>query len=293
MDYSVLMSVYSREKAEYLKQAVSSMLEQTILPKEFVLVCDGPLGPKLTSVVEEYEKNSPELFKIVRLPENRGLSSALNEGLKECTCEWIARMDSDDISLSTRIEKQCKLAQVTGAGLLSGTVAEFGRLREENENASEERAVLSMLIRAEAGGLELPKRSLPETDEEIRKFARKRNPMNHPAVLMRRDAVNAVGGYSTDFPYFEDYDLWLRMLKNGVKAANEKEVILLMRADEGLYDRRGGKEYRAYMKAFRKRMLREKDCSRWDYISSLIVRSIVAIAPTGLRRKFYGKVLRK
>ena len=92
MDYSVLMSVYSREKAEYLKQAVSSMLEQTILPKEFVLVCDGPLGPKLTSVVEEYEKNSPELFKIVRLPENRGLSSALNEGLKACTCDWIARM---------------------------------------------------------------------------------------------------------------------------------------------------------------------------------------------------------
>ena len=127
MDYSVLMSVYSREKAEYLRVAVNSMLFQTVLPKEFILVCDGPLGPELTEVVEEYRTSRPEIFNIVTLPENRGLAGALNEGLKACTCEWIARMDSDDISLSTRIEKQCKLAKETGATLLSGTMAEFCR----------------------------------------------------------------------------------------------------------------------------------------------------------------------
>ena len=293
MDYSVLMSVYSREKAEYLRHAVNSMLNQTVLPKEFVLVCDGPLGPELTEVVEEFRNSRPDLFNIVTLPENRGLAGALNEGLKACTCEWIARMDSDDISLANRIEKQFKLAQATGATLLSGTVAEFSGCQEADENDSEDRALLSMITRAEAGGLELPRRSLPLTDEEIRKFARKRNPMNHPAVLMRREAVEAVGGYRTDYPYFEDYDLWLRMLKNGVKAANEKDVILLMRAGEGLYDRRGGKEYKAYMKAFRKRMLKEKDCSRWDYFTSVVIRSVVAAMPSGLRKRFYGRVLRK
>ncbi len=293
MDYSVLMSVYSREKSEYLRLAVNSMLFQTVPPKEFILVCDGPLGPELNEVVQECRSSRPELFNIVTLPENRGLAGALNEGLKACTCEWIARMDSDDIALDIRIEKQFKLAQETGATLLSGTVAEFAGLMDKDETHSVARAEMIMSMKWEAGNLELPRRSLPATDEEIRRFARKRNPMNHPAVLMRREDVEAVGGYRTDYPYFEDYDLWLRMLKNGVKAANEKDVILLMRADEGLYDRRGGKKYKAYMKAFRKRMLKEKDCSRWDYFTSVVIRSVVAAMPSGLRKKFYGRVLRK
>lgn len=282
------MSVYAKEKSLFLKQAVMSMLGQSVPPEEFVLVCDGPLNESLDRVIEDFESRYPEQFKVVRLPENKGLAGALNEGLKACTCPWIARMDSDDIALPDRIERQFEIAEKRGAGLLSGTVGEFAtsQLGEEEEVPVERfQALLA------SGSLAL--RSLPSEDQEIRKFSRKRNPMNHPAVLMQKKAVEKVGGYDTRYPYFEDYDLWLRMLKAGTVAANVIDPVLLMRADEGLYERRGGKEYRAYMKAFRKRMWKENDCSFREYVSSVCIRNLVAVAPSGMRKKFYGKVLRK
>lgn len=286
--YSVLMSVYQREKSLFLKQAVMSMLTQDVAPEQFVLVCDGPLNDSLDRVIDDFEKQYPDLFQVVRLPENRGLASALNEGLKACTCPWIARMDSDDIALPDRIRKQFDLQEKSGAGLLSGTVGEFSTswIGEDDEVKKE---TIESLLQSD----KLSFRRLPEDDAGIRKFARKRNPMNHPAVLMRKDAVEKAGGYDSRYPYFEDYDLWLRMLKEGTVAANTGDPILLMRADEGLYERRGGKEYRKYMQAFRKRMWKEKDCSYREYISSVWVRNMVAVAPSGVRKKFYGKVLRK
>lgn len=277
------MSVYYRENSLFLKQACDSMLSQTIPPEEFVLVCDGPLTEELNAVVDEYKQKAPSLFHIVTLPENKGLAAALNAGLSECSCSWIARMDSDDIALSDRMEKQFACAARSGAGLLSGTIAEFscpeGKIRSAEEIASEIDS--------------LSKRSLPTEDKKIRRFSRNRNPMNHPAVLMKKEDVLAAGGYDEAYPYFEDYDLWLRMLKKGVKAANTEETVLLMRADAGLYDRRSGKEYRKYMKAFRKRMLREKDCNLWEYVTSIVTRTVVAWVPSGMRKKFYGTVLRR
>ena len=285
-EYSVLMSVYGKEKSLFLRQAVDSMLAQTVPPREVVLVCDGPLGEDLDRVIDAFQKKEGERFQVVRLPENRGLALALNAGLEHCSCSWIARMDSDDIALSDRMEKQFKLAEKTSATLLSGTIAEFGGAPDEE---TIQKTIEKILLNKD----ELSQRQLPGEDEKIRKFSRSRNPMNHPAVLMKKEDVIRAGKYDAKYPYFEDYDLWLRMLKCGVKASNVQDLILLMRADEGLYDRRSGKEYQGYMKAFRKRMLREKDCNRMEYMTSVITRSMVAAAPSGLRRKFYGTVLRK
>lgn len=286
--YSVLMSVYAKEKSLFLKQAVSSMLDQKMAPEEVVLVCDGPLNEELDQVISGFEAEHPDLFHVVRLPQNRGLAAALNEGLKVCRCPWIARMDSDDIALPDRMTKQFACVQKTGAELLSGTVAEFATEQlGQDETVTEEK--MQALLKSE----DLSLRSLPTDDASIRKFSRKRNPMNHPAVLMKKEVVEKAGGYSTAYPYFEDYDLWLRILKTGTKAANVGEPVLLMRADEGLYERRGGKEYSRYMKTFRKRMWKEKDCSFTEYISQVWIRKLVAAAPSGIRKKFYGKVLRK
>jgi glycosyltransferase involved in cell wall biosynthesis len=103
--YSVLMSVYIKEEAPYFRTAVESMLNQTVPPEQFVLVCDGPLTKPLNDVVAWCEKTAPELFTVVRLPENRGLGLALQEGLQVCRNELVARMDADDIAIPDRMEK--------------------------------------------------------------------------------------------------------------------------------------------------------------------------------------------
>ena len=104
------MSVYQKENPEYLRAAVESVLGQTVPPEEVVLVCDGPLTEALDGVIAEYARQEIA-FRVVRLPENGGLGKALNEGLKYCSCEWIARMDTDDLSTPDRCEKQLKFLE--------------------------------------------------------------------------------------------------------------------------------------------------------------------------------------
>ncbi|MCF0141995.1 MAG: glycosyltransferase, partial [Parasporobacterium sp.] len=106
LKYSVLMSTYAKDDAAFLKAAVSSMLLQSVAPDEFVLVCDGPLSEDLDNVIAEFKGNP--VFKIVRLGKNSGLGIALNEGLKYCTNELVARMDSDDLASPYRCELQLK-----------------------------------------------------------------------------------------------------------------------------------------------------------------------------------------
>ena len=98
-EYSVLMSVYAKDKPEYIKIAIDSMLNQTIPPEQFVIVLDGKVPDTITAVVTEYENRYPQVFTVVVLAENGGLGHALNEGLRYCRNELVARMDADDISL--------------------------------------------------------------------------------------------------------------------------------------------------------------------------------------------------
>ena len=109
MNYSVLMSVYDKEKPEYLKQSIESMLNQTVKPEQFVVVEDGALNKSLSDIIDKYKADFNELFTIVKLQVNGGLGNALNQGLKACRNELVARMDSDDISLPRRCEKELKL----------------------------------------------------------------------------------------------------------------------------------------------------------------------------------------
>ena len=173
-DYSVLMSVYYKEKAEYLKTAMRSMFDQTFPTNDFVLVCDGKLTDDLNAVINEMKNAYPDILNVIRLPQNSGLGNALNEGLKYCKYELVARMDSDDISLRDRCEKQIKFFEkYSELSIISGTVIEF-----ENK--------IDNIV---------GKRLLPTTNEEIKKFMKKRNPFNHPAVMFKKTAVEKSGGY--------------------------------------------------------------------------------------------------
>lgn len=268
-DYSVLMSVYKKENPEYLKTAIDSMLNQSVATNDFVLVCDGPLTDSLDEVISNFEKTNPGLFNVVRLPENRGLALALNEGITHCKNEIVARMDSDDFSKPDRIENQLKAMDETGADIVGSNIFEFNgditRLTGE--------------------------RNLPEFDEEIREFAKSRSPFNHPSVVYKKSKVELVGGYGK-FDYFEDYYLWITLLQNGCKGYNVQEALVLMRAGDDLYLRRGGKAYAKCVMAFEKHLLSIGYISRFTYLKQMGARVLIAIAPNKFREKVYKKKLR-
>ena len=267
--YSVLMSVYNKEKAEHLREAMDSIWRQTTKADEFILICDGPLTSELDTVIEEEERAHGEKLQVIRLKENGGLGNALNIGLKHCRNELIARMDSDDISRDDRCERQLKVfTKHPEFSIVSGTIEEF----------------------TEDTGKVTAKRMLPETQEEILAFARKRSPFNHPCVMYRKSAVEAAGGYRR-FYLLEDYYLWVRMLQTGCIGYNTPETLLWMRTGSELYRRRAGWKYaKSEGKLFRY-MAETGFISKTDCIRSTTTRAIAAMIPNQLRgalmRRFF------
>ncbi|OJF90674.1 glycosyltransferase [Alkalibacterium sp. 20] len=213
--YSVLMSLYKDEKPQNLKVSIQSMLDQTVKPDEIVLVKDGPITEALETVVSEFVQRFPDLFIIVPLEKNIGLGLALNEGLKHCQNELVARMDTDDLSLSDRCEKQLKAFQIEELDIVGTNIDEF---IDDPANI-------------------VSSRSLPSEHDEIVRFSRRRNPFNHPTVMYRKSAVLANNGYS-DYRRNQDMDLFIRMLNNGCRAKNINESLLLFRANEDNLKRR-------------------------------------------------------
>ena len=268
--YSVLMSVYWKEKPEYFRESINSMLSQTLSCSDFVLVCDGPLSPELEDVISWAEGELDDMLQCVRLPENRGLGNALRVGLTYCRCPIVARMDSDDISRPDRCLLQMQKLTAGGYAIVGGSLQEFVEKPGDTDSL----------------------RVLPETPEEIRAFVGKRNPFNHPCVMFRKEAVLRAGNYE-DFPGFEDYYLWVRMLNMGFEGWNLKEVILDMRTGNGMYGRRGGTAYIRNLIRFQKYLRKTGIIGTGRFLWSCLCRSMLAVLPGNLRKELYGVFLRK
>ena len=269
--YSVLMSVYHKENAEYLRVAMDSIWNQTVSTDDFVLVCDGPLNKELDAVIEKMEKEHPDTLYVVRLEKNGGLGNALNEGIKHCKQELVARMDSDDISRPDRCERQLSIfMEHPDVSICSGIVEEFTMSTSEIEAS----------------------RVPPETQDQILTFARKRNPFNHPCVMYKKSAVEAAGGYQ-DFYLLEDYYLWIRMLQNGAIGYNLQDPLLWMRAGSEMYKRRAGWKYAQSQKALFKYMKDSEFISEAQYMKSVAVRTASSLMPNWLREVMFKTVMRK
>ena len=265
------MSVYYKEKSSYLEEAIESIQRQTLPADDFVLVCDGPLTPELDAVIEKKQKDLGSKLQLVRLAKNGGLGKALNEGLKYCRNELVARMDSDDIAYPDRCEKQIRaFTKYPEISICSGTVEEFSR----------------------ALNIVDARRTLPETDAEIREFAKYRNPFNHPCVMYKKYAVEAAGSYQ-DFYLLEDYYLWLRMLLTGYRGYNLQEPILHMRAGVGMYKRRAGKRYAKSQIDLFRFMLKNGFINKTEFIIGCTTRTILSLIPNSLRKSTYEHLLRK
>lgn len=269
--YSVLMSVYYKENPEWLKYSIDSMLNQTIKPDEFVLVEDGPLTDELDKVIDEFEKNNKDLFKIIKLSINGGLGPALERGINECKNEFIARMDSDDYSVPNRIEKQFEIFEkYPDLGLVGSNVDEFeGDITRVNCHVI-----------------------LPEFQDDIYKFSKKRCPFRHPTLLYKKSAVLNAGNYR-EFYLCEDYDLYVRMLRSGCKCYNIQEPLVFMRVGSDFYKRRGGWKYMNTILKFKNEQLKIGYFSLGDYLKSTIPHIIVCLVPNKLRDYVYRNLLRK
>lgn len=274
-NYSILMSVYAKENPLFLRQAMNSMWYQTVPSDDFVLVCDGPLTPELDHVIAEMMQLHPGNLNVIRLEQNHGLGYALQIGVNECKNELIARMDSDDISFSYRCEKELAVfVEHPEISIVGGFISEF--IDQATSVPSTFNAI----------------RVVPEENDAIVKFAKKRNPFNHPSVMFRRKDVLAAGNY-TNVRYMQDYYLWAHMLINGFKGYNIQETLVLMRTNKDFYKRRSGKQYRNIQNGLFRYMRDKHFISNYQYMTSCILRNASGVAPNWLRQFIFKKILRK
>ena len=269
MKFSVLMSIYIKEKPEYFNRCMESIWdEQTIKPNEIVLVEDGLLTEDLYIVIDEWKNKLSDVLKIVLLEHNLGLGDALNEGIKHCHHQLIARMDTDDIALFDRFEKQLKVFENSNIDVCSSWVSEFD---------SDENEIISY-------------RKVPEKHDEIISYSKMRNGINHPAVMYKKSAVEKAGGYKRMYN-FEDYYLWIRMISNDTKFYNIQEPLVNMRAGYGQLERRSGVNYAFSELKFLYKLKQLNYLNYFEFIKNIFLKFPIRFMPKKFIKYIY-KMLR-
>jgi glycosyltransferase involved in cell wall biosynthesis len=271
LKFSVLLSLYIKENPFFLEQALKSIFEQTRLPTEIILEVDGQITEELQKVVDRFKNKYHQIFKIAYLESNVGLGIALNEGLKHCSYEFVARMDTDDISKPTRFEKQIELFEKNKhLDVVGSWIDEFDG---DISNITSTRIV-------------------PEMQQEIFFYAKKRSPVNHPVVMFKKEAVMKAGGYK-HFLLFEDYYLWVRMLMNGCQFYNIQESLLYFRVSSRTFKRRGGWKYAINELKFQTEIKKMGFINNHEFLKNISVRFLFRVIPNLLRAFLYTKLLRK
>ncbi len=267
--FSVLMSLYIKEKPEYFRACMESVLTQTVMPDEIVIVKDGPLTEELDAVLNEYVEKDPHLYTIVPLKTNHGLGLALAQGLLRCRNELVARMDTDDICRKDRFELQLAEFQKNPKLDVCGShIVEF----EDN---------VSNIV---------AKRTVPLTDADIKKYQKRRDGLNHVAVMFKRSKVLQAGNYQSCM-LMEDTYLWVNMILAGATFMNIDDSLVYVRIGKDMYERRGGLAYFKKYKQGRKKVRETGYVGFFDYYYTLLVQLVVALMPNKLRGWVFKKFL--
>lgn len=221
--FSVMMCVYHGDSSDHFRLALESIINQTILPDEIVLVVDGPVSDSIGKVVSwlESETSCHNIScRIIRLKENMGHGHARSTALSNCNNDIVAIADADDINVSTRFELQIgEFARNPSLSIVGGNIIEFDSVTNK----------------------EIGVRAVP-VSHEIRSYIGLRCPFNQMTVMFRKSSVEAAGGYVT-FYHNEDYYLWARMFLRGFDMANLSDVLVYARVAPNFYKRRGGLRY--------------------------------------------------
>ena len=314
LKFSVIMSIYKSDQPELVRVALDSLLQQTLLPNEIVIVADGPVPAELKQVVSSFKcqvskirttpnpslkptpspslkgrgedyppetrnqnletrNQKPETI-VTYLPQekNGGLGEAMRIAAEAAKYDYLARMDSDDICLPDRFEKQMKcFEEDPELSLVGGMITEFDG---EPENI-------------------IAKRILPLEDAEIKRMMRGRCAVNHVTVIFKKADLMKSGNYQ---PFWkqEDHYLWARMMEHGCKFQNIPDVVVNVRSGKDQIARRGGlRFYKSVVRVFWY-MYRHGLISFGYFLYICTVRGIVQVLmPNRLRTWVYLHLLRK
>ena len=270
--FSVCMSVYKNDSASFLQQTIDSIItKQTARPTEVVLVKDGPLTVELDTQIDALCHVHPEI-RVIALEKNQGLGIALRTAVEAAQYELIARMDSDDIALPDRFEKQLAfMATHPEADIVGGQIEEF---------ITSPDAIVG-------------KRIVPCQNEDIYTYMKRRCAMNHVTVMFRKQSILKAGNY-LDWHYNEDYYLWVRMMLQHMHFANIEDTLVYVRVGEQMYKRRGGYTYYKSEKGIQRYMLEHHLINLMQYINNVSIRFVVQVLlPNQIRGKLFQLFFRK
>lgn len=269
--FSVLISVYKNDNAHNFRFAIESVtIKQTVQPDEVYIYVDGPVSDVLADTIKKIEKELPYVY-VHWEPTNKGLGNALQYGMEHVKYELVARMDADDISVPDRFENQLKqFEDDPQLSVASGHIADF---IETTENI-------------------IGKRMVPIGHEACIQYMKKRDVLNHPAVMFRRSEVLKSGNYQ-DWYLNEDSYLWLRMYLAGCKFSNLDKILVYMRSGEGQYARRGGWKYFISEAGLQKLRLKYGIISLPQFMLNIIIHFVVKVLLTNnLRGLVFKRMLR-
>lgn len=236
LTFSVLMSVYKNDVSEQLFTAIKSIwTDQIHKPNEIVVIIDGPINESLKEVIFYWTNELKDTIKVIWNEKNQGLACSLNRGVLSCTGDYIARMDSDDISLPNRFLLQYNyLLNHPNIAVLGGAIEEFS-------------------INPETSFIKY----YPEDDFSIRKYLPKGCPFAHPAVVIKREVLMK-NKYQENLNAFkknavssnEDIELWFRLVSQNYSVANLRDVVLRFRKNQNFYKRRNASQAIMELKLF-------------------------------------------
>ena len=216
---AVAMSVHRGAGHVHFKESLDSLFNQDYLEWKLFLFCDGPLTPELEDLVGALPC---ERCTVLRSAENIGLAAGLNQLLDAIVAaggfDFVARMDADDVCLSTRFSRQVSFFMENPGISILGTwckeIDEDGNILFNKELPIEHRAMVGFMV--------------------------VRNPIVHPSAMIRTAVFQSGVHYAAALRQMQDYELWSRLARSGFKMANLPEFLLLFRLDKKFYARRTG-----------------------------------------------------
>lgn len=267
LKFSVSMCVYHGDHADYFDEALASVFNQTRQPDEVVLTVDGPVSSEIDAVITKYQTKKG--MKVVRLEKNMGHGIARRTGFANCTHEFVAIADADDVNVPTRFEKQLKCFEDNPA--LSAVSSSCYHFIGTTSNI-------------------LYEVQLPETDSDIKKYMQKRCPLVNAAIMLRKSDVEKAGGYQ-EWYHAEDYYLWLRMYLTGAVFANVHESLLYVRSNPDYVNRRGGWKYFNSMVRLFSFMFKNKIIGLPIYVYNIVTRFVAQVLLPNKARGWLRKIV--
>jgi len=264
MKISVVMSVYMRDDSIHLAMAIESLIKQTFIPDEIIIVGDGLLTADLYKVIKKYQDNH-KIIKFISYEENKGPAFAWDLGIKESNNEWIARMDADDICEESRFETQLSyISDHPDLEIIGGYIKEFEN--DPNEVVGE--------------------RKVPISPKKIYSFAKFRCPFNHVTVIFKKTSYEKAGGYK-QITGFVDYYLWARMLNNNVSVSNIPEYLVRVRVGNDMIGRRSGYQYAKNECLLFIKMYKMRFINTLQLIRNIMIRLPLRILPKNIINQIY------